>query len=355
MRGIKLLFFGIICVASLTMVSTHSASQVDSNPSCATVVDYSYPGTFRRHSNLRGLLAELMGLSQSSTEMRRQLSSSDLIEHLKTSSNWIELGPMYSNRVLETAFARIAEGDIVVAFSDAANGRPAQTALIIGSKTYPSSLWKSGVPAGVYYHPTNSNRSFAGCKLSYVWRSPATVQLFVFSPNQGEPGSTQPSYASITEVQTGSTSAAPITPPSPYPKPPVFDLLSPDRFEGDPVYTADKTLSSFKDRTSQATDQVSFNRCVFLHGPKGWVSEWNNLREADRVDLAEFLTKVPTTKLQVPGGETDEDAQFIIGPICSCSEYGKTQKNVSRYNFDLHGILREDDHKLTACLGKARD
>ena len=349
--------FGVMLIGLLSFQPL--SAQAQSRPFCSAVEEFEYPGTFRRHSNLPGLLADLMGLTQAATEMRALSSNYELSEHLTQSADWQDLGAINSRRNLDAAFSRLARGDLVVAISILENNRPGQAALLIGSKRHSSNLWPNGVPAGVYYHPTNTNRNFAGCKLSYVWRNPNSLRLFAFSPQAqrviAEPQIEERSSGlAAADTRSAGGPVQSIRIPVPSYRTTQTQPLSPDRYQGDPVYDADRSLLALTQGAGQTMESVEFEGCVYLHGPKGWVSEWPNLNELQRVDLAEFLDNVPVTKLDIAGGENGADAQFIVGPICDCSTYSKTQARVSRHNFDLHGILREDDHKLTACLGRSR-
>ena len=351
---------GVVGVMLIGILSIQPPSaQAQSRSFCSPVEEFEYPGTFRRHSNLPGLLADLMGLTQAATEMRALSSNYELSEHLTQSTDWQDLGVINRRPNLDAAFSRLSRGDLVVAISILENNRPGQAALLIGSERHSSNLWPNGVPAGVYYHPTNTNRNFAGCKLSYVWRSPNSLRLFAFSPQAqriiAEP-QTEERSSGLAAADNGSV-GGPVQSISiavPSYRTTQAQPLSPDRYQGDPVYDADRALLSLTQLTGQTMESVKFEGCVYLHGPKGWVSEWPNLRESERIDLAEFLGNVPVTKLDVAGGEIGADAQFIIGPICDCSTYSKTQARVSRHSFDLHGILSDVDHNLSACLGRSR-
>ena len=327
----------------LAFVMTCAVPALAQSPiNCAPVEPYSDTTKFQNAATLGQLIANQAPPGTNLSLLSSLSTNNELIDHVRQSPDWLELGTLNNRRIIRLATTHISKGKIVVAGEIRPNLQSGRAALLTGQQIHGSSLWPAGVPAGVFYDSTDASRRFAGCKLSYVWRSPRNVRAFVYSPQYGQPGKKSPEFSTPPATRVDQIAQTESVPP----KPSVSVLA-------DPIYQADKILHDLKEKDSTEMRDFKFEGCVMLHGPKGWQTEWENFRESERVDLAKLFSDVPLTKLRT-SGNASQDTQFMIGPLCDCPSYEKALESVAENNFELLGILQDENHSLEGCLSQRK-
>ncbi len=121
-------------------------------------------------------LEKIYGYNEFTPERSGWKTANQIATIVENSSDWTAIGPASDQAALISAAKYAKENYAVIATSrGSVHGH---VALVLPGPLKYSGSWKLKVPNSASQRLDHVNKSYAGCKLSWAWSSPANVKLF---------------------------------------------------------------------------------------------------------------------------------------------------------------------------------